>query len=47
MNDERPLPHYDNEVDFAALAIVDGDFARHYRDGKIDLQDPAALQYDA
>lgn len=35
---------YDQPVDFAALALVDADFATIYNGGRIDLKDPEALQ---
>lgn len=38
--------YYDDYVDFAALALQDNDFAKVYnaKGGKVDLQDPKALQ---
>lgn len=41
------MPNYDDDVDFEALAIQDADFAELYyaADGKLDFQDPKAVQY--
>ena len=41
------LPKYEDEVDFAALAVEDADFARIYTvaNGKLDFQDPETLRY--
>jgi len=41
---KRPI--YEEEIDFEALALVDVDFAKLYRDAgnRIDFQDPNALQ---
>ena len=36
---------YEDGIDFAALAQSDGDFAKMYQNGQLDLQDPRALQY--
>ncbi|KAL9062783.1 MAG: hypothetical protein Q9157_008633 [Trypethelium eluteriae] len=38
--------YYDDYIDFAALALQDADFAKvcGANDGKVDLQDPKALQ---
>lgn len=40
-------PYYHEDVDFAALGLQDGDFATLLRsnDGRIDWQDPLAVQY--
>lgn len=42
------VPNYDEDVDFDALAVQDADFAKLYNavNGKVDFQDPKALQYD-
>jgi hypothetical protein len=40
-------PYYHEDVDFAALGLQDEDFAALLRsnDGRIDWQDPLAVQY--
>lgn len=40
------LPNYDEDVDFQALALKDVEFAKFYHEsnGRIDFQDPKALQ---
>lgn len=39
-------PIYEGEIDFEALALVDSDFAKLFRDSgnRIDFQDADALQ---
>ena len=40
-------PYYHEDIDFTALATEDEDFAALIRqnDGRIDWQDPSAIQY--
>ena len=40
-------PYYHEDIDFAALGLQDEDFAALLRsnDGRIDWQDPSAIQY--
>ena len=40
-------PYYHEDIDFTALAAEDEDFAALIRqnDGRIDWQDPSAIQY--
>ncbi len=42
-------PNYDEDVDFAALALQDADFARVLNAGKshVDFHDPQAVKYEA
>jgi len=42
-------PYYHEDIDFTALAAVDEDFAAllQKNDGRIDWQDPSAIQYAA
>ncbi|KAK5129926.1 hypothetical protein LTR16_001865, partial [Cryomyces antarcticus] len=42
----RRHPTYDDDVDFAALALHDADFANFLdkKSGKLDFQDPKAVQ---
>jgi hypothetical protein len=39
--------YYHEDIDFAALGLQDEDFAAllHSNDGRIDWQDPLAIQY--
>lgn len=40
-------PNYDEDVDFAALALQDADFAKVLDSkGHIDFHDPKAVQYE-
>jgi len=46
--DYRPQrPYYHEDIDFAALGLQDEEFAALLRinDGRIDWQDPSAVQY--
>lgn len=40
-------PYYHDDIDFAALGLQDEEFAALLRsnDGRIDWQDPSAIQY--
>ena len=40
-------PYYHEDIDFAALGLQDEEFAALLRsnDGRIDWQDPSAIQY--
>lgn len=47
MTDSSQKPYYHEDIDFAALGLQDEEFAALLRsnDGRIDWQDPAAVQY--
>ncbi|TKX21206.1 U6 small nuclear RNA (adenine-(43)-N(6))-methyltransferase-like protein [Elsinoe australis] len=40
-----PELNYDDGIDFDELYTNDSDFAKHYRNGKFNFQDPDAVQY--
>jgi len=47
MSSTQQRPYYHEDIDFTALAAEDEDFAALLRqnDGRIDWQDPSAIQY--
>jgi len=48
MNDSVQRFYYHEDIDFAALGLQDEEFAALLtsNDGRIDWQDPSAIQYD-
>jgi hypothetical protein len=47
-NDSAQRPYYHEDIDFAALGLQDEEFAAllSSNDGRIDWQDPSAIQYN-
>ena len=47
ITDSSQRPYYHEDIDFAALGLQDEEFAALLRinDGRIDWQDPLAIQY--